>query len=349
MRPSSVVDLFCGVGGLTRGFVDEGFDVVAGLDSDGSCRYAYERNNGARFIEAKIEDFSAADILALYPPDHLKILVGCAPCQPFSSYTKKQPKDESKWGLVSAFAARIEKVEPDIVSMENVPQLENFNNGEVFSGFVKRLMKMEYHVTQYVIYCPEYGIPQKRTRLVLLASRRGEIKLVGEKRDSSQYVTVKETIGHLPPIEAGEAWEGDPLHKARGLSELNLRRIKQSVPGGTWRDWDNELIAACHKKKTGESYASVYGRMAWNEPAPTITTECYNYGSGRFGHPEQDRPISLREAALLQTFPPDYEFVAPNQVAHFETVGRHIGNAVPVGLGQLIAKSIKQHLEEYNG
>lgn len=131
------------------------------------------------------------------------------------------------------------------------------------------------------------------------------------------------------------------------MSEINLKRIRASKPGGTWRDWPKKLVADCHKEGSGKTYPSVYGRMEWNKPAPTMTTQCYGYGNGRFGHPEQDRAISLREAAVIQGFPRDYKFIERGASVEFRTLGRMIGNAVPVGLGQAIAKSIKAHLEEY--
>ena len=345
MENCSVVDLFCGAGALTHGFVLEGLRVVAGLDADGACKYAYEANNhGARFIHKKIEDVTAADVLALYPEEHVKILVGCAPCQPYSPYTKKREDKEEEWRLVPRFAELIWEVEPDVVSMENVPDLATFRGGDLYRAFVERLKK-RYHVTEFPeVYCPKYGIPQRRTRLVLFASKYGEIQIVPTTHSPGEYETVRQTIEHLEPIGAGQVSEKDPLHRASKLSDLNLRRIRASVPGGTWRDWPEELVAACHGRKSGKSYASVYGRMEWDEPSPTITSQCYGFGNGRFGHPEQDRAISLREAALLQTFPPGYEFVAPGDPIHTKVVGRLIGNAVPVELGRVIAKSIKHHL-----
>jgi DNA (cytosine-5)-methyltransferase 1 len=341
-----VVDLFCGAGGLTHGFVKEKLKVVAGVDSDGSCKYAYEHNNGAKFIHKKIEDVTAEEIRELYPAGHTKILVGCAPCQPYSTYTKKQSKDEtsSKWKLLSSFADLIEAVDPDIVSMENVRELRTFDKGAVYNAFVARL-EQKYTVTSYLIYCPDYGVPQKRTRLVLFASKFGAIQFTKPTHAPNKYKTVRKAIGKLPPIEAGQVHPDDPLHRCRGLSELNLKRIQQSRPGGTWRDWDETLIAACHKRDTGASYSSVYGRMKWSEPAPTITTECDGYGNGRFGHPKQHRGISMREAALLQSFPPNYEFGDPNDEWSMARLARHIGNAVPVKLGAAIARSIKEHLE----
>ncbi|MFQ5910975.1 MAG: DNA cytosine methyltransferase [Thermoplasmata archaeon] len=349
MENCSVVDLFCGAGALTHGFILERFDVVAGFDADDSCRYAYEANNdGARFIHKRVEDVTAEAIAALYPEGHVRILVGCAPCQPYSPYTKKKENEDEKWRLVPKFADLTCGVEPDVVSMENVPDLATFRDGEVYRAFVDRLKEKGYHVTEYPeIYCPDYGIPQRRTRLVLFASKFGEIEIVAATHSPDQYRTVRDAIGHLEPLEAGQTSEKDPLHRASRLSELNLRRIRASVPGGTWRDWDNELVAGCHKKESGRGYASVYGRMQWDEPSPTITAQCYGFGNGRFGHPEQDRAISLREAALLQTFPEDYEFVAPEDPHYITVIGRLIGNAVPVDLGRVIAKSIKCHLEAH--
>lgn len=348
MRDCSVIDMFCGIGGLTHGFIKENFRVIAGFDIDESCRYAYEQNNKARFISKKIEEVKAEDILELYPPDHTRILIGCAPCQPFSKYQQKQGANNEKWKLLGAFADLIVAVQPEIVSMENVPELLRFKKGEVFDNFVEKLDKVGYHVTSDLVYCPDYGIPQERTRLVLFASKFGKVRLLEKTHTPEQYRTVRSVIGNLPPLEAGASCKNDPLHRAQGISELNLRRIKQSIPGGSWHDWDEELITECHRKKSGIHYSSVYGRMRWDEPSPTLTTECFAYGSGRFGHPEQNRALSLREAALLQTFAPTYEFVEPGSPLYFTTIGRYIGNAVPVDLGRVIAKSIRIHLESFH-
>jgi len=346
MQRYSVVDVFCGVGGLTHGFVLEGFDVVAGIDSDTSCKYAYEKNNNARFIEADIAEFSGEDVSKLYPEGSLKILIGCAPCQPFSNYTNKLKKKNSKqWSLLNNFGRLVEEVRPEIVSMENVPSL---GSKDVFRDFVDLLRRNDYHVTWGNVYCPEYGIPQMRWRLVLLASKWGEIKLIAPTHLPEQYITVKEAIGHLPPIAAGETHTDDPLHRASNISITNLRRIKSSVPGGTWRDWPESLLAPCHQKASGKFYHNVYGRMELNKISPTITTQFTGFGNGRFGHPEQDRALSLREGALLQTFPENYEFFEPGAKYFISHVAKYIGNAVPVELGRAIAKSIREHLEAYD-
>jgi DNA (cytosine-5)-methyltransferase 1 len=161
----------------------------------------------------------------------------------------------------------------------------------------------------------------------------------------AKYKTVRDVISFLEPIGAGKVSEKDPLHRAAGLSELNMNRIRHTPEGGSWKNWEDDLILECHKKATGKSYASIYGRMKWDDLSPTITTQCMGYGNGRFGHPEQDRAISLREAALLQSFPKYYDFIKPNTKVFVGTIARHIGNAVPYRLGRVIARSIKKHLE----
>lgn len=344
MNNCTVIDLFCGAGALTHGFIKEGFNVVAGLDADKSCKYAYETNNpGATFIEKKIEDVEAAELKQWYPEGHIKILVGCAPCQPFSAYTQRKHDRKRKWELLLYFSHLISKIKPDIFSMENVPNLTTFRNREIYHNFLEALEDNEYEVSAYPeVYCPDYGIPQHRKRLVLFASKPeyGKIKLLNPTHTPDKYKTVRDVISDLEPLDAGKTSQNDPYHKAAGLSELNLRRIKASEPGGTWRDWPDELVAECHKQESGNSYSSIYGRMIWCAPAPTITTQFRGFGNGRFGHPEQDRAISLREAARLQTFPDDYEFVHPDEPHSITTISRLIGNAVPVELARVIARSI---------
>ena len=339
----SVVDLFCGVGGLTHGFVKEGFNVVAGIDVDSSCNYAYEKNNKAEFLLKDILELTAEDVIALYPNDDLKILVGCAPCQPFSRYTNRKSED-SKWKLVGKFAELISEIQPDIVSMENVPELAKHS---VFKDFLRILDENHYERSWSFVECVKYGMPQTRTRLVLFASKLGPIEIIKPTHSPSRVRTVRNVIGNIEPIKAGQVSPKDSLHRASALTEINLKRIAATPEGGSWKDWDEELVLKCHKKETGKSYPSVYGRMKWNEPAPTMTTQCNGLGNGRFGHPEQNRAISLREAALIQTFPRYYRFVEPKTEVVIKHVARHIGNAVPVRLGKIIARTIRKHLETH--
>ncbi len=225
--------------------------------------------------------------------------------------------------------------------MENVPQLCRH---KVFDDFVAFLTEKKYHVTHEVVDCSKYGIPQRRKRLVLLASKKGKLELPDPSGYKDIDNSVQKAIGNLPSIKAGDCDPLDGLHKARKLTSINLKRIKASKPGGTWKDWDTKLLPACYRKETGESFKSVYGRMTWSDPSPVITTQFYNYGTGRFGHPKQNRAISLREAALLQTFPPDYSFVKAEEVVTLTKVGRLIGNAVPPKLSQIVANSIVRHV-----
>lgn len=340
----SVVDLFCGIGGLTHGFVKEGIRVVAGIDTDETCKYAYEKNNGAKFVLEDVGQLPPDDINALFHEDDIKILVGCAPCQPFSKYTNRKSEDD-KWKLVGKFAELIKAVQPDIVSMENVPELQEH---AVFKEFVALLNSERYHVSHSVVDCVKYGVPQTRRRLVLFASKLGAIKIIPPTHRAARRRTVRHAIGRLDPLDAGHASKKDRIHRASALSELNLKRIQATPVGGGWKDWPGELLLECHKKETGKSYPSVYGRMKWEEPSPTMTCQCHGLGNGRFGHPNQDRAISLREAALLQTFPKEYEFLEPESPLIISVLARHIGNAVPVRLGRIIARTIKKHLEAHN-
>lgn len=337
------VDLFCGLGGLTHGLIRGGVRVVAGIDIDVKCRFAYEQNNNAIFIEQDILKLSGDQLRALWAGGTHTLLAGCAPCQPFSTYSRKgrQSRVDTKWGLVAEFGRLVRETQPDFVTMENVPQLADH---KVFSAFLSSLLG--YHVWHEVIECARYCVPQTRKRLVLLASRLGPIALdpppvlYGAGR-----ATVREAISHLTPLAAGESCPRDSLHTACRLSSMNLRRIRASRPGGTWRDWKPGLVAACHRKGSGGTYPSVYGRMEWDAPAPTITTQCFGYGNGRFGHPEQDRAITLREAAILQTFPDSYQFLPNGEPVRFSVLGRLIGNAVPVRLGEVIAETLVRHTQ----
>ena len=341
--PGSVVDVFCGVGGLSHGFVQEGFNVRAGIDVDASCRHAYERNNGAHFVERGVEDLAGSDISRLFVDGQPRILVGCAPCQPFSTYS--QNRSDEKWRLLAEFVRLVREVQPDIVSMENVPRLTAFHNGRLFGDFLTTLEKEGYSVWWKVVDCAGYGVPQTRKRLVVLASRLGAIELVPPMHSPHTQRTVRDAIGGLPPIAAGEGRAEDPLHYASRLSPTNLARIRGAAPGASWKDWDPALVAKCHRKPTGRWYRGVYGRMRWDAPAPTITTQCNSFGNGRFGHPEQDRAISLREAALLQTFPRSYEFFNPTKRWFVSTTARWIGNAVPVALARAVARSVGRSFE----
>lgn len=350
----AVVDLFCGAGGLTYGLQEAGLDVRVGYDLDPDCEYPFKANNqDVQFVKADVSALDAKEVASVYPDGSTRVLAGCAPCQPFSPLTHGgESHEHDKWGLLNAFAELIQPDEflPEVVTMENVLEVRNHS---VYDEFKQHLLDSGYHVWADSVYCPEYGVPQTRKRWILLASRLGEIELIDPLYDESEYPSVEDTIGGemaQPHLEAGESSPADPVHRARGLADINRQRMAVSEPGETWELWvkkdRDELLLACHKKDSGRSYTDPYGIMEWEKPAPTITTQFYNYGSGRFGHPDPDeiRAISLREGAMLQTFPEDYEFVEPDDDVYFNRVGRFIGNAVPPKLGESIGRSIRQHV-----
>lgn len=340
MSKISCVDLFCGAGGLTHGFVLEGLPVVAGIDLDPSCRFPYETNNQAKFIERDISTVTEEELNSLFGDADVKVLAGCAPCQPFSTYAQRYSLEgNNKWGLLYEFARLAQATSPQIITMENVPTVEKH---AVFHDFVDSLKRLGYEVWYGVVNSSAYGVPQGRRRMVLLASKFGTIEIVPPTHTKPR--TVREAIGKLPVLKAGESTPQDKLHVSSSLSAKNLQRIKKSKPGGTWRDWPEHLVADCHRESSGKTYPGVYGRMEWDKPSPTMTTQCFGFGNGRFGHPEQDRAISLREAAILQSFPPNYAFIPEDGDVHMKTLGRLIGNAVPVELGRAIARSIIQHI-----
>lgn len=332
----NAIDCFCGAGGLTYGLSKGGINVLAGIDIDPACEYPYTANNEANFILGSITDITGEQIKRNFYEDGYRMLAGCAPCQPFSTYTqnKKIPTKE-KWLLLNHFVRLVNDIKPDFITMENVA---NITREDIFQGFINSLEKLNYYVWYKIIDCSKYAVPQSRQRLVVIASKFKQVKLIDP--DHKNIVTVRDVIGSMPPLLAGESSTYDYLHKAAKLSPINQTRIQVSTPGGHWRDWPENLIASCHKSNSGKSYPSVYGRMKWDTVSPTITTQFYGFGNGRFGHPEQDRALSLREGAILQTFPPDYKFSPPGSHVSTRTIGRLIGNAVPVNLGEAIAKSI---------
>jgi DNA (cytosine-5)-methyltransferase 1 len=345
-RQIQAIDLFCGAGGLTYGLRNAGIKVLAGVDVDPACKYPYEENNAAPFCLRDVSQLKGDTLKKLYTEGSVKMLAGCAPCQPFSTYSNgRKAHLSSKWGLLSEFGRLVGELKPELVTMENVPRIEGY---APFNDFVVTLKRLKYNVVWEVLNCAEFGVPQHRKRMVLLASRLGEITMPRPTRkDPKKWMTVRKAIGGLNEIAAGTRRNAaDPLHIASQLSETNLDRIKQSVPGGSWEDWPEDLRADCHQKDSGRSYKSVYGRMSWDQPSPTMTTLCFGFGNGRFGHPEQNRAISLREAAILQSFPRKYAFCPKDETVEFRTIGRMIGNAVPPGLGHAIGKAFAVHVSQ---
>lgn len=329
------VDLFCGIGGLTNGLERSGIEVLRGYDFEPSVEYAYAKNNKAKFKLQDITKLESKEIIDLFDGAEKTLIAGCAPCQPFSSYQKSKSiesrRNHYKYPAFEHFIRIVGDVLPTYVTMENVRGITKDDN---FIHFVEDLEDMGYHVDYKVVNIANYGAPQRRNRLLLVASRAGEVIL--PERTTDRLMTVEEAIGHLPEISAGETYANDPLHRSSNLSALNIKRIRSSRPGGTWRDWPKNLLPDCYKRESGKTFSSVYGRLDSKRPSNTLTTQFTRYGTGRYGHYEQDRALSLREGAIIQTFPDDYDF----NVKKLGTtkVAMHIGNAVPPIAGYEIGK-----------
>lgn len=340
------VDLFCGAGGLTHGLLKAGIDVIAGIDIDEDSRFPFEANHkNANFIRQCVSKVTASELNALWKDADIRLLAGCCPCQPFSKLTNGQKKHED-WGLLSHFTRLVKSTEPELVLMENVPELPQ-KGALLFSNLLKVLKSLGYQFDHGIVKCEEHGVPQFRRRFVLIASKLGPISIPsGNFSNEKKQKTVRSAIQDLPSLESGQEHASDHLHVAAKLSDMNLRRIRHTPHnGGSRKDWPDELLPGCYRKESGSRYVSIYGRMWWDRPAPTITTLCMWLGNGRFGHPEQDRAMTLREAALLQSFPKKYKFYKPGEVLNRTAVGRMIGNAVPPALGKSLGKAMVKHTE----
>jgi DNA (cytosine-5)-methyltransferase 1 len=335
------IDLFCGAGGLTRGLLDAGIKMKLGVDIDPACEYPYTVNNKVSFLLKSVRHIGICDLKNVYDENHVKLLAGCAPCQPFSSLNlcKKNYTPKANRNLLLAFLKAVELVKPDLIAMENVPLLAR---SDIFRYFISDLQKMKYFTNYKIINCVDFGVAQGRKRLIFFASKFGKVGFV---RFKGERKTVRSVIGALPPIEGGIPDGDDLLHVAQKLSALNTKRIMASKPGGTWKDWPSELVLPSRKNPKITFHTS-YGRLRWDEPAPTLTCKFNNYGSGRNGHPEQNRALSLREGALLQGFPPGYAFAPPEKNFRKSTVARLIGNAVPVNVGRMIGVVLRRHLKQ---
>ena len=340
----AAIDLFCGTGGLSLGLKQGGIRVVAGIDNASACSYPYSHNIKAKFIERSVCDVTGEDLQRLWGQADVRLLAGCAPCQPFSSQRRgADTSHEKSWPLLNEFARLVQETMPDFVTMENVPRVQY---SPIFDEFVARLKQAGYDVTYRVLFGPDYGLPQRRRRLVLLAALNDHIEMPEPTVGADRYRTVYDAIHDLPSLEAGQKDDDDSLHFARNLSPTNLKRAHASKPGGTWEDWPEELRAPCQTRDSGKSFKSFYGRMEWNKPSPTITTQSYNPGAGRFTHPAQDRALTLREASRLQGFPDSFVFTGPSEKITLSTVGRLIGNAVPPVFGKAIARQFIKTLDD---
>lgn len=342
------VDWFCGGGGMTRGLLNAGIGVINGLDSDASAERTYEENNrGCVFVKTDVRDITAAEVMnGIKLKRGQKLLfAACAPCQPFSQQNKKRnERDDERRPLMIDFSKKVAEIKPDYIFIENVPGLGGHFARDVYEQFKKVLEREKYWFDEGVVNAKYYGVPQNRRRLVLLASRHGQIRIPEEThgKGKTPLITVRDAIGNYPPIKAGESFDKLPNHVSRKLSERNLERISHTPEdGGDRKDWPEKLLLECHKSRRG--YEDVYGRMKWDSPSPTLTCKCTSLSNGRFGHPEQDRAISLREAAALQTFGDEYVFYGG-----LDDITKQIGNAVPVKLAEIFGRQFVKFNREIN-
>ncbi len=334
------IDFFCGAGGLTRGLLNAGIKVLAGVDNDESLRETYASNNTPScFVNSDINDIHIHGFRELFDiqQSDVTLYAACTPCQPFSTLSRMKGEDERKY-LLLTFAEIVKECPPDFILVENVPGLNNGYGKEIYEKFLKVLKECGYsEPTANLLDSKHFGVPQTRKRFILLASRNGSISLPIPQTDPNQFATVKECIEKYPKIIDGKESQDYQNHIARELKPHH-KLIVAAVPkdGGSRRDVaDTSILLKCHQERPN-AHRDVFGRMAWDKPAPTLTSRCTDVYSGRFVHPEQDRGISLREAAALQTFADDYEFFGPS----IGGIARQIGNAVPVKLAEQLGKSI---------
>lgn len=336
------IDFFCGAGGLTRGLLDAGIEVLAGVDIDERLRQTYEANNApSRFIRKDIKEI---DIDGLRRELHIigkdKVLyAACCPCQPFSTLNQMKGKDERKELLIS-FAEIVEKTPPDFLLVENVPGLNTAYGKDVYERFIKMIERVGFSTPHAeFLDAKDFGVPQVRKRFILLAARHGKVL---RPRRSAYKPDVKAAIQKYPPLNDGEKSDAFLNHETRKMMPHH-KVIVRAVPknGGSRKDIvDTSILLKCHQEKP-TVHKDVFGRMAWNQPSPTLTCRCTDVYCGRFIHPEQDRGLSLREAAALQTFPDDYEFFGT-----FFHIADQIGNAVPVKFAKQLGLALKRSVTQ---
>ena len=333
------VDFFCGAGGLTRGMLDAGVNVVLGVDIDDRCRESYVMNNSpAAFESLDIRDFDF-DLVNSYigEADNQELLfAGCAPCQPFSQQRKSGGRS-SLGTLLGAFGKYVAHFRPGQVLIENVPGITRVLGNSTYKRFRKLLDDCEYNVVEKTVDAKKYGVPQNRRRFILIAMLDAKATFPNETHGPGllPFETVEGAIRRFPRIVAGKRHPEIPNHVAASISEINMERLRYTHRnGGDRRYWPARLRLDCHKGDYS-GHSDVYGRMFWKQPSPALTGRCHSISNGRYGHPSQNRAISLREAASLQTFDDDYVFFGSNK-----HIALQIGNAVPVRLAEIMARHI---------
>jgi DNA (cytosine-5)-methyltransferase 1 len=342
-----VYDFFSGCGGTTAGLSAAGLSPKIAVDFDADALETYSMNfpNSVPILH-DITKLHTWELESHFEKsrDRPVLFCACAPCQPFSKQNRQKQPHDARASLLRHLRRFVERFRPELLFVENVPGLgrEPEDGPSPLDELKELLADLSYSHDTGILHAQDYGVPQSRRRLLVVASQFGPIKLPKPTHGmyNQPHLTVADAIGDLPPIAAGES-HGEMLnHRAAGLSALNMRRIQMARAGGSWRDWNDDLRLACHEGITG--YTDVYGRMSWSRPAPPLTTRCISLSNGRFGHPEQDRAISVREAACLQTFDRDFQFAG-----NLASMAKQIGNAVPVRLAQAVGEMFNEHVARH--
>ena len=339
-----VYDFFSGCGGTSAGLRAAGLEVAAGLDFDPEAALTFRWNfPGAHFIEKDIREVRARDLDGLIGQEREVPIVftACAPCQPFSKQNRQKKADDRRISLLDELRRFVRRFRPEYLFVENVPGMQRGCDVEgPLAGFVAFLSRSGYSTRHDVVQSLRYGVPQFRQRLLLAATRMGPLELPppthGPGTSNPDHPTVWQAIGGYPALAAGEADAGIPNHRACSLSPLNLARIRATPEGGTRKDWPPDLVLRCHRGYDGHS--DVYGRLHRDRPAAALTTRCISLSNGRFGHPTQDRALSIREAAAVQTFEDSFVFKGS-----MNSMAQQIGNAVPVRLAQVFGLHFLAH------
>lgn len=349
------IDLFSGGGGLSVGLRTAGFEVLAAVENNSIAADIFRANHtNSIVIERDIRFVTATEILKNHQliDNKLDLLAGCPPCQGFSSLTAKYKKDDDRNSLIGEVSRLVEDILPRAIMIENVPGIIK-KGRDYLSKFISDIESLGYIVNYDVLQVADYGVPQTRHRFVLLAGLGFEIKIPKPSHSKNgenglpKWKTVKEALSGLGiPISLSETSSyGGPQkfnwHVTRNLTEINIERLKYIRPGGPRFDIPDHLRPKCHKGKN-VGFSNVYGRMVWDDVSPTITGGCTVLSKGRFGHPSENRTLSVREAARLQTFPDDFIF-ATDMIDH---VCQIIGNALPCDFAYVMSKACYNALNE---
>jgi DNA (cytosine-5)-methyltransferase 1 len=340
------VDFFCSGGGMSYGMQNAGIDIIAGIDFDPKCEATYKANiKKAEFILADVFRLKETELesrLSLQKNDDNLVLIGCSPCQYWSTINTDKSKSNATKNLLKEFRRFVEYFSPGYVVVENVPGVLSKKRQSGLSGLINWLKKNKYKVHYDVHEVSHYGVPQHRKRFTLIANRITKKKISPIK--SERKLTVRDVIGvpnGFPAVNAGNRDTSDFMHTVAGLKEINIQRLlRTKKDGGTRIAYANieGLAPNCHKNDS-ENFKDTYGRMWWDRPSPTITTKFFSISNGRFAHPEENRAISLREGAVLQSFPRNYIF----KTTSIENTARMIGNAVPPKYAESIGNAIVQN------